>query len=69
MYEHPIKRAGLSMNRIIYSNTKMVMHGFPNVNIQRFVLSFKHKTYDNGKAVKIQCKSHLSCFSKAFQLR
>ena len=56
MYEHPIKRAGLSMNRIIYSNTKMVMHGFPNFTPQKFVLAFKHKTFENGKAVKIQCK-------------
>ena len=29
MYEHPIKRAGLSMNRILFSNTRMVMAGFP----------------------------------------
>jgi hypothetical protein len=56
MYEHPIKRAGLSMNRIIYSNTKMVMSGFPKFNPQQFNLSFKHKTFENGKAVKIQCK-------------
>jgi len=33
MYEHPIKRAGLSMNRIIYSNTKMVFQGFPNLDV------------------------------------
>ena len=34
MYEHPIKRAGLSMNRIVFSNTKMVMNGFPKYNPQ-----------------------------------
>lgn len=57
MYEHPIKRAGLTMNRIVYSNTKMLMSGQPRYNPQQFVLSFKHKTFENGKAVKIQCKS------------
>ena len=53
MYEHPIKRAGLTMNRIVYSNTKMLMTGQPRFNPQQFVLSFKHKTFENGKAVKI----------------
>jgi hypothetical protein len=57
MYEHPIKRAGLTMNRIVYSNTKMLMSGQPRFNPQQFVLSLKHKTFENGKAVKIQCKS------------
>lgn len=57
MYEHPIKRAGLTMNRIVYSNTKMLMSGQPRYNPQQFVLSFKHKTFENGKAVKIQRKS------------
>lgn len=32
MYEHPIKRFGLSMNRIVLSNTRMVSAGFPKVN-------------------------------------
>ena len=59
MYEHPIKRAGLSMNRILYSNTKMVMAGFPGVNPQRFNLAFKMKIYSNGKATSTQCKQNL----------
>ena len=58
MYEHPIKRAGLSMNRIVYSNTRMVMQGFPKPNPQQFNLAFKHKTFENGKAIKISGKSH-----------
>lgn len=62
MYEHPIKRAGLSMNRIVYSNTKIVMQGFPKANPQQFNLAFKHKTFENGKAIKISSKSQtLSC--------
>lgn len=56
MYEHPIKRAGLSMNRIIYSNTKMVMAGFPALKPQQFKLSFKFKTYENGKLQNIRRK-------------
>lgn len=46
MYEHPIKQAGLSMNRIIFSNTMMVMGGFPAAKPQQFKLSFKYRTYD-----------------------
>ena len=56
MYEHPIKRAGLSMNRIIFSNTRMVMNGFPLLNKQQFELSFKHKTFENGKVIHLRCK-------------
>ncbi len=52
-----MKRAGLSMNRIIYSNTKMVMQGFPKFNPQQFNLSFKHKTFENGKVAHLRCKS------------
>ena len=62
MYEHPIKRAGLSMNRIVYSNTRMVMQGFPKPNPQQFNLAFKHKTFENGKAIKISGKSHSNSF-------
>ena len=62
MYEHPIKRAGLSMNRIVYSNTKMVMAGFPKINPQQFNLSFKHKTFENGKAIKVSCKLNILKF-------
>jgi hypothetical protein len=49
MYEHPIKRAGLSMNRILFSNTRMVLQGFPMFNVQQYDLHFKYRTYDNGK--------------------
>jgi len=54
MYEHPIKRAGLSMSRILFSNTRMVAVGFPatrDVKINKYQLSFKFKTYENGKPV------------------
>lgn len=49
MYEHPIKRHGLSMNRIIFSNTRMVAAGFPKLNPQQFDLHFRYRTYKNGK--------------------
>ncbi len=48
MYEHPIKRAGLTFNRILYSNTKMVLPCFPNVE-GKFRLQFKMKFYEGGK--------------------
>ena len=51
MYEHPIKRAGLSFNRILFSNTKMVSPCF-GVPMTRFNLSFNMKTFENGKEVK-----------------
>ena len=57
MYEHPIKRAGLSMNRILYSNTRMVLPGFPKANVKQFDLSFKYRTFVNGKATSTKCKS------------
>ena len=56
MYEHPIKQAGLSMNRILFSNTMMVMGGFPNAKAQQFQLSFKYRTFENGKSTSTQCK-------------
>ena len=56
MYEHPIRRAGLSLNRIIYSNTRMVMQGFPNLTPQQMNLSFKYRTYDLGKVTSMKCK-------------
>ena len=56
MYEHPIKRAGLSMNRIIFSNTKMVMEGFPALKQQQFRLSFKYRTFEAGKPTSVKCK-------------
>ena len=59
MYEHPIKRAGLSLNRIIYSNTQMVYKGFPGVDAQKFNLAFKYRTFENGKATSVKCKCPL----------
>jgi len=49
MYDHPIKRAGLAFNRILLSNTKMVVPCFPNANANRFKLDYKVKYYMNGK--------------------
>jgi len=54
MYEAPIKRAGLSMNRILFSNTKMVAAAFPktrDTKINKYSLSFKFKVFENGRAV------------------
>ena len=51
MYELPIKRAGLSMNRILLSNTKMVGAGFPKMKDQQFTLNFKYRIFENGKQV------------------
>ena len=59
MYEHPIKRAGLSLNRIIYSNTKMVYQGFPKADAQKFELGFKYRTFENGKMVSMKCKFNI----------
>ena len=57
MYEAAIKRAGLSMNRIIFSNTKMVMAGFPAAKPQQFNLSFKYKVYNDGRVTSMKSKS------------
>lgn len=56
MYESAIKRAGLSMNRIVFSNTKMVAQGFPALKEQQFRLSFKYRTFENGKTLTTKCK-------------
>lgn len=56
MYEHPIKRAGLSFNRILFSNTKMVQQCFPGKQADRYNLSFLMKTYENGKEVSRNSK-------------
>ena len=56
MYEHPIKRAGLSLNRIIYSNTRMVFQGFPGADAQKFNLGFKYRTFEAGKVTSVKCK-------------
>ena len=51
MYEHPIKRAGLTFNRILLSNTRMVANAFPNVDPAKYRLQFKMKFYEAGKEV------------------
>ena len=56
MYEHPIKRAGLTFNRILFSNTKMVSKCFPGVQGNKYDLQFTMKTYDNGKIVTHESK-------------
>ncbi len=62
MYEHPIKRAGLSLNRIIYSNTMMVGPGFPTYDSQKFNLGFKYRTFDAGKVISSKCKFTVQLF-------
>lgn len=68
MYEHPIKRAGLSMNRILFSNTRMVLQGFPSFNVQQFDLHFKYRSYENGKVTMVKCKQSIceTCFRLHF---
>ncbi len=48
MYEHPIKRAGLTFNRILFSNTKMVVPCYQGTE-GKYRLQFKMKFYENGK--------------------
>ena len=50
MYEHPMKRAGLTFNRILYSNTKMVIPCFP-LQEGKYRLQYKMKFYEHGKEV------------------
>ena len=59
MYEAAIKRAGLSMNRILFSNTKMLQAGFPQSVKQRYDLSFRYKTFEDGKETSATCKSSI----------
>jgi len=56
MYEHPIKRAGLSFNRILFSNTQMVRACFPGSAANRYDLKFLMKTYENGREAKREGK-------------
>jgi hypothetical protein len=59
MYEHPMKRAGISMCRILYSNTKMVSAGFPptrDSKMDKYSLGFKYRTYSNGKVTFTKSK-------------
>lgn len=56
MFEHPIKRAGLTYNRILFGNTKMVHQAFTGGQAHRFGITFQLRTYDNGKIVERQSK-------------
>ncbi len=49
MFEHPIKRAGLTFNRILLSNTRMVAGAFPGSDSGKYRLQFKMKFYEGGK--------------------
>ena len=55
-FDHPIKAMGLSMNRIMFSNTRVAMGAFPHAKPQQFDLSFKYRTYANGKVTSTKCK-------------
>ena len=46
MYEHPMKRAGLSYLRILFSNAKAISAGFPKESQQNYSFHFYHKTTD-----------------------
>jgi hypothetical protein len=54
MYEHPIKRFGLTMNRIVLSNTRMVAEGFPMNNPQKYDIHFKYREFAAGKATSMR---------------
>jgi len=56
MYEAPIKRAGISMNLILFSNTRMVLNGFPRADPAKFNVSIKYRTFENGKVKSTSCK-------------
>lgn len=49
MFDHPIKRAGLTFNRILLSNSKMVLPCFPGDNATKYRLTYKVKYFENGK--------------------
>ena len=52
MYEHPIKRAGLTFNRILLSNTRMVAPCFPGFGTDgKYRLQYKMKFYEAGKEI------------------
>ena len=66
MYEHPMKRAGISMSRILYSNTRMVQNGFPKTRdskMNKFDLGFKFRTYNMGKVTSTKSKYLFLLFS------
>jgi hypothetical protein len=54
MYEQPMKRAGLTLNRILYSNTKAIAPMFGGNTHQKFMFKFNIKTYANGKMQSIK---------------
>ena len=62
MYEHPIKRAGLSFNRILFSNTRAVQNSFTASNPLRFQLTYMVKKYDNGKEIERHSKIFFHLF-------
>ena len=52
MYEHPIKRAGLTFNRILLSNTRMLAPCYPGYgNDNKYRLRYKMKFFEAGKEV------------------
>ena len=55
-FDHPIRYAGMSMNRIMFSNTRVAVAAFPHAKEQQFDLSFKYRTYVNGKVDQVKCK-------------
>lgn len=59
MYEHAIKRAGLSFNRILYSNTRAAQTAFTKSNPLRFRLTYMIKNFENGKELKRESKLNL----------
>ena len=66
MYEAAIKRAGLSMNRILFSNTRMLQAGFPKADAKQFDLSFRYKTFEEGKETSAKCKLVILSFLMRF---
>ena len=67
-FDHPIRYTGLSMNRIMYSNTKVAMAAFPSAKEQQFNLSFKYKTFKDGKADSTKCKNEFPIQPKASKI-
>ena len=55
-FDHPIRYAGISMNIIMFSNTRVAINAFPGAKEQQFNLSFKYKTYTAGKPDAGRCK-------------
>ena len=52
MYEHPMKRAGLTFNRMLFSNSKMVLPCFAPGSELKYKLQFKMKFFEGGKEVR-----------------